>query len=168
MRIFPWVWAYVGLYIYKSKSIYSLFNCKTYPVRRFSFKLIFFLFAFTIFQSEQDRVFGKENKITNDDSYQTITLSPGETKSIYFYINLKGKVFYKIISKSGTNKINCWWIKGPFGTVEGIGALYNQGSISYKGLVWGRLKASGADSQTTILITDNAQVAINFPSIHFK
>ncbi len=31
----------------------------------------------------------------------------------------------------------------------------------------GKLKVSGADSETTILITDNAEIAVKFPKIHF-
>lgn len=100
-------------------------------------------------------------------SYQTLILHPNQTKVIYFYFNLKGKVYYRISNKSGSNKIICWWVKGPFGAVEGIGTLRNNGNIPFKGLVWGKLKASGADSETKILITDNSAIASNFPSIHF-
>lgn len=107
------------------------------------------------------------NAISNSPNYQTIILLPGETKVLYYYVNLSGRIFYRIINKSGTNKINCWWVKGPFGTVQGIGQLINSGSTPSKGLLWGKLKVSGADSETTILISDQASVAINFPSIHY-
>ncbi len=70
---------------------------------------MFFLFAFIIFQLEYNTVFGKETeRIADNTPYQTITLKHSEVKVIYFYINLKGNGFYKILNKSGTNKINCW------------------------------------------------------------
>jgi len=50
----------------------------------------------------------------------TILLNPNETKVAFYYINLSGKLFYKVGNKSGSNKVKAWWIKGPFGSVEGI------------------------------------------------
>lgn len=97
----------------------------------------------------------------------TILLSPNETKVAFYYINLKGRLFYKIGNKTGTNKVKAWWIKGPFGSVEGIPDLVGSGSIPFKGLLWGKLKVSGADSETKIFVTEDAEVATKFPSIHF-
>jgi hypothetical protein len=102
-----------------------------------------------------------------DTSYDTIKILPGETKQIYFYVNLDGRLYYKIQNKSGTNKVKAWWIKGPFGSVEGISDLVGTGNIPFKGLLWGRLKVSNADSETMIYVTEEAQVANNFPTIHF-
>lgn len=101
------------------------------------------------------------------EPFDTITVQPNETKKIYSYINLKGTLHYKIQNKSGTNKVKAWWVKGPFGSVEGVGDLVGSGSIPFKGLVWGKLKVSGADSETIIYVTEQAGVASNFPSIHF-
>lgn len=98
---------------------------------------------------------------------ETININPGETKTIYFFINLKGKVFLKIRNRSQTNKITCWWVKGPFGSVEGIGEIIGGGTLAFKGLLWGKLKASNVDSETTIMITDQASVAATFPDTHF-
>lgn len=96
----------------------------------------------------------------------TIILNPNETKVAFYYINLSGRLFYKIGNKSGTNRVRAWWIKGPFGSVEGIPDLVGNGNMPFKGLLWGKLKVSGADSQTTIYVTEDAQVGKSFPPIH--
>jgi hypothetical protein len=98
---------------------------------------------------------------------ETIQLNPNETKVAFYYINLTGRLFFKIGNKSGTNRVKAWWIKGPFGSVEGIPDLVGSGSIPYKGLLWGKLKVSEADSETIIYLTEDSKVANNFPSIHF-
>ncbi|MFD1000210.1 hypothetical protein ACFQ21_12885 [Ohtaekwangia kribbensis] len=99
---------------------------------------------------------------------EKIQLNPGEIKTIYFYINLKGRVFVKVRNKSGTNKINCWWVKGPFGSIDSVGDIESSAALEIKGLVWGKLKASYADSETIIYVTDKADIASNFPSIEFS
>lgn len=119
-----------------------------------------------MFANDKNEIANHDNLFT-PSSYKTIILHPNETKDIYFFINLNGSVFYKIVNKSSTNRIKGWWLKGPFGSKEDIGTLSNTGSTPFKGLIWGRLKAYGADSETTILITESAQVAINFPSINY-
>jgi hypothetical protein len=97
----------------------------------------------------------------------TITLNPGEEKTAFFFINLKGRLFYKITNRSGTNKVNARWVKGPFGSSEDIGVLANAGNIPFKGLLWGKLKISNADSETRMQVTEDAQVAQTFPDISF-
>ena len=93
---------------------------------------------------------------------ETIYISPNETKVIYFYINISGKLYFKITNKSGTNSLGMRWIKGPFGTVENLGKVQGQGSLEFKGFIWGKLKALDADSETMIQITERAEVAHNF------
>ena len=97
----------------------------------------------------------------------TIILNPNETKVAFYYINLSGRLFYRIGNKSGTNRVKSCWIKGLFGSVEGIPDLVGNGNIPFKGLLWGKLKVSGADSETTIYVTEDAKVARNFPGISF-
>ena len=88
-------------------------------------------------------------------------------KVAFYFINLSGRLFYKIGNKSGTNKVRAWWIKGPFGSVEGIPDLVGSGYIRFKVLIWGKLKVAGADSETIIYVTEDAKVGTNFPPIHF-
>lgn len=96
-----------------------------------------------------------------------VRINPNETKDLYFFINLSGRLYYKVQNKSGTNKVKAWWVKGPFGSVEGVGNLVGSGNIPFKGLLWGKLKVSDADSETVIYVTEEAKVANNFPTIHF-
>ncbi len=96
-----------------------------------------------------------------------IVLLPDETKVAFYFINLKGRLFYKIGNKSGTNRIKAWWVKGPFGSVQSIPDLIGNGNTPFKGLLWGRLKVSGADSETIIYVSEDARVALKFPSIEF-
>jgi hypothetical protein len=98
---------------------------------------------------------------------KTIEINIGETKEVYFYINLTGKLHYKISNESGTNRLKFWWVKGPFGNVEGLGELIGEGSLPYKGLVWGKLKASSADSQTFVQIEESSKIVTKFPPIYF-
>jgi hypothetical protein len=98
---------------------------------------------------------------------KTIQLNPRETKTIFLFINLTGKVFLKIGNRSQSNKITCWWVKGPFGSVENLGDISGSAVLEFKGLIWGKLRASGADSETVIIVTENASIAASFPDIHF-
>lgn len=98
---------------------------------------------------------------------ETIELNPGETKNIFFYINLKGELRYKISNESGTNKLTFWWVRGPFGTVKGLGELVGEGTLKYDGFLWGKLKASSADSRTFVQVTERSNVNQKFPPIHF-
>jgi len=82
--------------------------------------------------------------------------------------NLSGDVYYKITNKSGTNKLNAWWVKGPFGSVEGIGIITGFGRAKFKGLLWGKLRAGGADSETIVQITDQSSIATSFPKLNFR
>jgi hypothetical protein len=92
------------------------------------------------------------------------TIHPGERREIYQHINAKGKVYYKIANTSGTNTLEFYWTKGPFGSNEHLGNLTGEGAIDISGLIWGRLKVRGADSQTKVCITDSPSVAHNFPT----
>jgi hypothetical protein len=96
-----------------------------------------------------------------------ITLNIGETKTAYFFINLSGRVYFKVQNQSKTNTVMAWWIKGPFGLKETLPNLVSGGSVPLKGVVWGKLKVSGADSETIIYITDQASIATQFPKIEF-
>lgn len=116
-------------------------------------------------------IMGKAGKVeyTSDSAfhaYQTINIKKGETKEIYFYLNLNGVLFYKIVNKSGSNRVKCWWIKGPFGAREDIGYLSNSGSTKFKGFFWGKLNGS-ADSDTKIIVSEYSDIFISSPSIHF-
>ncbi|HWJ30212.1 MAG TPA: hypothetical protein VNS32_26995, partial [Flavisolibacter sp.] len=82
-----------------------------------------------------------------------ILLHPDETKVAFYFINLKGRLFYKIGNKAGTNKVKAWWVKGLFGSVEAIPDLVDSGYIPFKGLLWGKLKVSNAESETVIYLT---------------
>ncbi|WP_162344183.1 hypothetical protein [Cyclobacterium salsum] len=90
------------------------------------------------------------------------TIRPGECKEIYKHFNAKGKVFFKIANTSGTNQLKFYWTKGPFGSNEHLGYLAREGVLDISGLIWGRLKVSGADSITKVCVTDNPQVAHSF------
>src|SRR5689334_22809871 len=96
---------------------------------------------------------------------EAITIGKEEVKSIYFHINLKGRLYYKILNESGTNSIHCWWLKGPFGNREEVGRLLDSGTIDIKGLLWGRLKADGCDSITKVFVTERSEIAALFPSL---
>jgi len=98
---------------------------------------------------------------------KTIVISPGEIKQIFFFINIKGRVLFKITNRSGTNSIGLRWIKGPFGSVENLGRITGTGSLEFKGFIWGKLKALDADSETVIQITERAEVANKFPPVEF-
>lgn len=94
-------------------------------------------------------------------------LSPGETKIVYFFLNLDGRVYFKIRNQSKSNRLKAWWIKGPFGSEEAIPDLVSGGSVDMKGVLWGKLKVGGADSRTIIYITDQAKISYSFPDIKF-
>ena len=98
---------------------------------------------------------------------EIIKINPNEIKTAYWFINLKGKIYFKINNKSGSNRLKAWWVKGPFGTVENIPDLILKGQTPYLGIGWGKLKVSGADSETIMFVTESAQVASNFPSVQF-
>lgn len=96
-----------------------------------------------------------------------VTVNPGEKKTAFWYINLSGRLFFKITNKSGTNLLSASWIKGPFGSEENIGELTGSGKIDFKGILWGKLKVFDADSATVIQVSEDALVAHNFPPVNF-
>ena len=101
-------------------------------------------------------------------TFDSVTLQPGKSQVAFWYVNLSGKLHYKVTSKSGKNWVKAWWVKGPFGTVEGIPELVNNGTIVFKGIVWGKLKVEAIDSETVVQVSEDARVAANFPTITFK
>lgn len=92
---------------------------------------------------------------------------PNQTVIVYKHINMAGRIYYNIENESKTNKLTFWWIKGPFGGVEGVGQLSGKGSLEIKGKLWGRLKASSADSRTIIQIAEGSSADVSFPDIKF-
>jgi hypothetical protein len=99
--------------------------------------------------------------------WKTIELLPGETKVLEWWVNLSGRLYVRIQNESGTNSLNCWWITGPFGSVQSIGTLVGFADLELPGFGWGKLKANSADSKTTVWVTELAQVAGAWPKIPF-
>jgi hypothetical protein len=101
-----------------------------------------------------------------DDSVQIIDVLPDQSSDVYFFINLKGKLYLKIAAE-GDNKpcAEFWWIKWGFGTIETIGQRCNEfvldipeASIADP-VISGKLRTSGAHYRLKIGVSADEGVA---------
>jgi len=91
-----------------------------------------------------------------------VKIPAGQTVDVWFGVNIKGQVSYAIRTRDGSNSLRMWWVKYPFGSVDQLGVLSNQGKLSipiswWKGVVSAKLRGS-AGSDTLVLVGENAEV----------
>lgn len=97
-------------------------------------------------------------------SLQIESLERGETKDLYFQINVAGKVHVKMIaSGSGEPCANFWWIKWPFGNVEQLGRHCSFASFDipglFRGAVSSKLRVGGSENDLRLGIAADETVA---------
>jgi hypothetical protein len=91
-----------------------------------------------------------------------IKIQAGQTAQIWFGVNIKGKLYYQIRTRDGSNSLRMWWIVYGFGNVVQLGTKTNGGSLDIpiswgKGIVSARLRGS-AGSDTLVYLQENAEV----------
>jgi hypothetical protein len=97
-----------------------------------------------------------------------IEILPGQVTVVYKHMNAKGKLIVKVSSEFGDGILDFWWVKGPFGSVEGLGRLSGTNILEIKGLGWGKLKARARDTRVILQIVETmTSSAVSFPPIKF-
>lgn len=97
-------------------------------------------------------------------SLQIESLERGETKDLYFQINVAGKVHVKLIAPAGGDPCaNFWWIKWPFGNVEQLGRQCSFASFDIPGLSHGavssKLRIGGSENDLRLGVAADETVA---------
>ena len=66
---------------------------------------------------------------------QIENVSKGESKDLYFQINVSGTVYVKIAAKPGESACaNFWWIKWPLGNIKALGRHCNFARFEIPGI----------------------------------
>lgn len=91
---------------------------------------------------------------------KVIEIRAGETKEVFYGVNVKGKVYFRIRTRDGRNAVAMWWTRiGPFFKNKHLGVKSGDGSVEIPG--WSlnpRLKAK-ASSDAKILVSYNNEAA---------
>jgi hypothetical protein len=95
---------------------------------------------------------------------QIETVQRGESRDLYFQINLSGKVFVNIgASAGGSNCAEFWWIKWPFGNIQSLGRHCGAASFDIPDLkdlaISSKLRVGGTTNQVKIAISASEAVA---------
>ena len=95
---------------------------------------------------------------------QIETVQKGESKDLYFQINLSGKVFVNVGSPpGGSNCAEFWWIKWPLGNIKSLGRHCGATSFDIPGLldfaISSKLRVGGTDNLVKIAISATESVA---------
>jgi hypothetical protein len=61
---------------------------------------------------------------------QEIKIPAGQTADLWFGVNVKGKIYYAIRSRSGADRAKLWWIKWGVGSIEEIGERAGGGELT--------------------------------------
>lgn len=89
-----------------------------------------------------------------------IRIPAGQARDIWWGVNVSGKVNYVIRSRDGSNTAKFWWIKWGVGSIEKIGEMHDEGSLTipirwFLGVVSAKLRAS-ATVDTVVRIEENS------------
>lgn len=103
--------------------------------------------------------------------HQLIPIEAGETKDVYFEINLAGSVYLSIRSKEGLGCANFWWIVWPFGAIKDIGEQCGNVKVELPGLtdfaISAKLRARASKGSIRIIASSSESIAYNFPPVEF-
>lgn len=96
--------------------------------------------------------------------YEIIELGPGETKDVYFQINLSGNVYLRIVAEPGGQACaDLWWIKWPLGNIEKLGRHCHTANLKIPGwtsaAISSKLRAGGATHRLKIVASATEEVA---------
>lgn len=107
--------------------------------------------------------------VRGEDAKSELLLA-GQTKAIYWQINLKGRVFLDVRAKGGEGCAYFFWRYWPFGQTLSLGEKCGRFSAEFKqtwtaagGTLWGR--ASNGDVQ--VVGSSVEEVALKFPKVEF-
>jgi hypothetical protein len=89
-----------------------------------------------------------------------IQIPAGETRDVWWGINVSGHVAYSIRSRDGSNTVKFWWIKWGVGSIESVGEKSNDGVLPipirwYFGIVSAKLRAF-AKADTVVRVQENS------------
>lgn len=95
---------------------------------------------------------------------QIETVQKGESKDLYFQINLSGKVFVNVGGPpGGTNCAEFWWIKWPLGNIQSLGRHCGVASFDIPGVldfaISSKLRVGGTDNLVKIAISATESIA---------
>jgi hypothetical protein len=101
------------------------------------------------------------------NDYKIVDLQPEQNVDVYEAFNLSGRVFLRIVSKSGAGCADFWWINRIFGSVKQVGRHCGAVAIDIPGLsdfsIWSKLRAGGATEPTKIVGSSRETVANTVP-----
>lgn len=100
------------------------------------------------------------------DAVLRINLSAGETKDVWFGVNLTGKLTIGIRTQDGINAADFWWITWGVGSVKNLGAFSNVQTIEipislFKGVISAKLRARAAQSPTVVVVSEDAGLLVS-------
>jgi hypothetical protein len=90
-----------------------------------------------------------------------IKVAAGQTGDLWLGINVKGKVYYTIRTRDGSNTLRMWWVMEPLGTVKQLGTRTGSGNLEIPGKLKGSISAKlrgKASSDTVVYIGENVAV----------
>ena len=95
---------------------------------------------------------------------QIETVQKGESRDLYFQINLRGKVYVNVGGPPGaSNCADFWWIKWPFGNIQPLGRHCGNVSFDIPGLldfsISSKLRVGGVENEVKIAISATESVA---------
>ncbi len=101
---------------------------------------------------------------SRSEDYKLIEIGPGETKDLYFEVNLAGSIHVRIAAAPGAEPCaDFWWIKWPLGTIKDLGRQCGSASFEIPG--WldfslsAKLRVGNARTPLKIVASENATVA---------
>ena len=101
---------------------------------------------------------------TEARDYEVIDIIPGQSKDVYFEINLKGRVYIRIVGPPGAEACaTFWWIKWPLGNIKDLGRHCGSATFEIPGwldlAVSSKLRVGSANSPLKIVASENASIA---------
>jgi hypothetical protein len=94
---------------------------------------------------------------------QFVDVLPGQNVDLFFQINLSGKVYTRIDTRTGSGCAEFWWILWPFGTIRELGNRCGQAEFEIPSLfdysIASKLRAGGVSELTKIALSATAEVA---------